>query len=263
MVLLELVFLAIVQGITEFLPISSDGHLVVLAAIFEQCGFHLEEKLTVTIVLHLGSLLAILVFYRRRIWQLLGADRRVLGLLVVGTLPAVVVGLLLKRYCEDTLEDPMAAGLGFFVTAAMLLWTGRHQSGQTDCRDLSYPRALLIGVLQAIAILPGVSRSGLTIVAGLGVGLKRDEAATFSFLLAIPAIAGAGLLGTKDMIEQGTGGLSIAMLVFGALISFVVGLAALAWLIRWIQQGQFHRFAWWLLLIGPLVVVWQLATYWG
>jgi undecaprenyl-diphosphatase len=157
----------------------------------------------------------------------------------------------------------MAAGLGFFVTAAMLLWTGRHQSGQTDCRDLSYPRALLIGVLQAIAILPGVSRSGLTIVAGLGVGLKRDEAATFSFLLAIPAIAGAGLLGTKDMIEQGTGGLSIAMLVFGALISSVVGLAALAWLIRWIQQGQFHRFAWWLLLIGPLVVVWQLATYWG
>jgi undecaprenyl-diphosphatase len=185
------------------------------------------------------------------------------GLLVVASLPAAVVGLALKKFCEDTLENPMTAGLMFFVTAAMLLWTGRHQSGQTEYRDLSYPRALVIGVLQAIAILPGVSRSGSTIVAGLAVGLKRDEAATFSFLMAIPVIAGAGLLDTKDMIEQGTGGLSAAMLLVGVLISFVVGLAALAWLIRWIQQGQFHRFAWWLLLIGPLVVVWQLATYLG
>ncbi|MCX7427596.1 MAG: undecaprenyl-diphosphate phosphatase [Planctomycetia bacterium] len=263
MILLEIVFLAIVQGIAEFLPISSSGHLVVLAAIFEQCGIHLEEKLTVNIVLHLGSLAAILVFYRRRVWQLLGADRRVVGLLVVATMPAVVVGLALKIYCEDTLKDPMAAGLMFFVTAAMLLWTGRHQSGQTECRDLSYPRALVIGVFQAIAILPGVSRSGSTIVAGLAVGLKRDEAATFAFLLAIPAIAGAGLLEIKDLVAQGTGGLSAAALLLGALISFVVGLATLAWLIRWIQQGQLHRFAWWLLLIGPLVVVWQLATYWG
>ena len=100
-------------------------------------------------------------------------------------------------------------------------------------------------------------------MAGLAVGLKRDEAATFAFLLAIPAIAGAGLIETMDMIGQGNGTTPVVVLLFGVLVSFVVGLAALAWLIRWIQQGQLHCFAWWLLLVGTLVVLWQLATYWG
>jgi undecaprenyl-diphosphatase len=259
MILLEILFLAVVQGITEFLPISSSGHLIVLASLFDQFGVTIEEKLAVGVVLHMGSLLAIVVFYWRRIWQLLGADRRVIGLLVVGSLPAAVAGLLLKKYCEEYLESPLTAGLMFLVTAAMLLWTGRHQSGETDCRDLSYSRAFLIGLLQAVAILPGISRSGSTIVAGMAVGLKRDEAATFSFLLAIPVMAGAGLLECRDMLEQGMNSTPPFALLLGAFVSFIVGLATIAWLVRWIHQGQFHRFAWWLLLIGPLVVLWQLV----
>lgn len=257
MILLEILFLAVVQGITEFLPISSSGHMVVLASLFDHMGIHLEEKLTVNVILHLGSLLAILVFYWRRIWQLLGADRRVVGLLAAASVPAAVVGLMLKKYCEATLENPLTAGLMFLVTAAMLLWTSRHQSGETLCRDLSYSRAFLIGVLQAVAILPGVSRSGSTIVAGLAVGLRRDEAATFSFLMAIPVIAGAGILELKDLFEQGVNSTPATALLLGAIVSFVVGLASLAWLIRWIQQGRLHRFAWWLLLIAPLVIAWQ------
>ncbi|MBN1909253.1 MAG: undecaprenyl-diphosphate phosphatase [Pirellulales bacterium] len=257
MMLLEILFLAVVQGITEFLPVSSSGHLVVLTSLFNQYGHPIPESLTVEIILHLGTLGAVLVFYWRRIWQLLGEDRRVIGLLIVGTLPAAVVGPLLKKYGIDALENPVVAGLMFFVTAGLLLWTRRHQSGEMTCREMTYKQALLIGVFQAFAILPGVSRSGSTIVAGLGVGLRRDEAAAFSFLLAIPAIGGAGLLDILKLMKEPTHAVPIANLVLGAVVSFVVGLAALAWLVRWLQHGRLYYFAWWLLILGPAVLVWQ------
>jgi undecaprenyl-diphosphatase len=258
MILLEILFLAVVQGITEFLPISSSGHLVVLAALFDQFGHPMEEKLTVNIVLHLGTLAAILVFFWRRIVALLGEDRRVVGLIVVGSLPAAVVGLVLKKYFDHMLVDPMTAGLMFPVTGIMLLWIARRTPGKIACRELSFGHALLVGLFQAAAILPGISRSGATIVAGLGVGLKREEAAAFSFLLAIPVMAGAGLLEVKDMLEQTVNSTPVGPLVLGALVSFAVGMVSLWWLVRWVQRGQLHWFAYWVLPLGPLVILWQL-----
>ena len=146
----------------------------------------------------------------------------------------------------------------FLVTAAMLLWSARVRSGATACRELSYARAFAIGVFQAFAILPGVSRSGATIVAGMTCGLKRDEAATFSFLLAIPAIGGAGLLHFFELIRQSPDSSSPALLATGTVVSFAVGLVSLGWLVRWLQQGRLHRFAWYLLVLGPVVIIWQL-----
>ena len=258
MIFLEVVILAIAQGITEFLPVSSSGHLVVLAAIFERLGIEMDEKLTVNIVLHLGTLLAILVFYRRRIIDMLSKDRRVIGLLAVGTLPAVVVGIPLKKYCEELLVDPLLAGPMFLVTAGMLLWTKNNRGGELECRDLPYWRAVVIGIFQAFAILPGISRSGSTIVAGLGCGLKREEAATFSFLLAIPVIGGAGLLDMKDLLSSSNHSVSLLVLAVGAAISFVVGLAALGWLVNWVREGHLHWFAWWLVPLGISVIAWQI-----
>jgi len=256
--LLETIILAIVQGITEFLPISSSGHLVVGADLFEQFGHPISEKLTVNIVLHVGTLAAILVFYWERIWRLLGEDRRVIWLVAIGTLPAVIVGLLLKWQLEDALNSAMLVGLMFPVTGAMLLWSRRQPPGTLLCRDLGYRRALLVGVFQALAILPGISRSGATIVAGLTSGLRRDEAAAFSFLLAIPAIGGAGLLEFVDLLGQSPGSTDFGALAMGALVSFVVGVASLTWLVRWLQRGHLYRFAWWVLPLGPVVILWQL-----
>lgn len=256
--LLVIIVLAIIQGIAEFLPISSSGHLIIFASIFDEFGTKLEEKLAVGIVLHVGTLLAILVFYWRRILLLLSSDRRVIPLIVVGSIPAAIVGFGLKKYAESTLESPLVAGTMLIVTGAILVWSKYHQAGQTECRDLSYKNAFLIGLAQAFAILPGVSRSGSTIVAGLGVGLRRDEAATFSFLLAIPAIAGAALLETKDLLEQSSNQVPILWLLIGGTVSFVIGLAALAWLVRWIQEGRLQLFAWWLFVLGPAVIIWQL-----
>jgi undecaprenyl-diphosphatase len=260
--LAEILVLAVVQGITEFLPISSSGHLAVLADLFRQIGAEpVEEELTVTIVLHVGTLAAIIAFYWRRIGQLLGKDLRVIGLLVVGTLPAAVVGIGIKTlHFDEALESALLAGLMFPITAAMLLWSARQPRQGGLCRHLSYGQALLIGAFQAFAILPGISRSGATIVAGLACGLRRDEAAAFAFLLAIPSIGGAGLLEALDLASQGPANLSPAALVLGMVVSFAVGLTALWWLLRWLKEGHLHWFAWYLLPLSAAVILWKMLT---
>jgi undecaprenyl-diphosphatase len=263
MLLLEIILLAIVQGVGEFLPISSSGHIVALATLFEQLGQAFDgEKLTINIVLHLGTLLAILVFYRQRIITLLTRERRVIGLVVVGTLPAVFVGLWIKKYFGDAFESALLAGVMFPITGLGLLWTARAKPGDVTCANLRYDEALFIGFAQAFAVLPGISRSGATIVAGLARGMRRDEAAAFSFLLAIPAIAGGGALHLLELFatDSPPSHISPSLLVLGAAISFLVGLGALAWLIRWLQQGRLHLFAWYLLILGPVVILWQLLS---
>jgi len=250
----EVLILAILQGVAEFLPISSSGHIVV-----GQELLHMEtERLTVNVVLHFGTLLAILAFYRRRIWRLLTADRRVIGLVIVGTIPATAAYFVLRQQFDSALENPLVAGFMFPLTGIMLLWTARRQSGELTCRELGYGNAALIGVFQAFAILPGISRSGSTIVAGLGSGLRRDEAAAFSFLLAIPAIGGGAVIKLAKLLGDGYGGDRISDLALGATVSCAVGLISLWWLVRWLQQGRLHLFAFWVIPLGIAVIAWQL-----
>lgn len=258
MALLEIILLSIVQGIGEFLPISSSGHVVVLATLFDQLGHPIPDKITVNIALHLGTLLSILVVYWRRIVGLLGRDRRVIGLLLVGTLPAALFGVYLKTQLENSLESVLVAGCMFPITGLMLLWAARRQPGELTCRQLTYRHALVIGVFQAFAIFPGISRSGSTIIAGLAIGLRREEAATFSFLLAIPAILGAGLLEDLHLLRGSPSAEPLGLLGLGMALSFAIGLVSLWWLLRWLEQGRLHLFAWWVLLLGPLVIAWQL-----
>lgn len=257
MIWLEVILLAVVQGIGEFLPISSSGHVIVGLALFEWLKVPIDEKLAVNVVLHLGTLGAILAFYWRRIWALLGEDRRVILLLLIGTLPAVALGLPAKQYCQRVLESPLTAGLCFPITGALLLFSARREPGGLLMRKLSPAQALLIGLFQAVAVLPGISRSGATIVAGLGAGLKRDEAAAFAFLLAIPAIAGAGVIELADLVGDPSMSVPPITLLLGATVSFFVGLAALWWLVRWLVSGRLHLFAWWVIPLGIAVLLWQ------
>jgi undecaprenyl-diphosphatase len=259
MLVLEIIALAVVQGIAEFLPISSSGHLVVVADLFEQCGYAMHQTVTVNIVLHVGTLGAILVFYWRRIGRLLGQDRRVIRLLLVGTLPAVAVGLPVRYVWGAALGNTLLTGCMFLLTGFLLVWTARLRPGAVNCRELGYRQALLIGAFQALAVLPGVSRSGATIATALGCGLKRDEAAAFSFLLAIPAIGGAGVLEIGGLFRTPANGTSPALLVLGAALSFAVGLASLTWLVCWLEKGRLHRFAWWVFPLGLGVILWKLC----
>lgn len=258
--LLSIIILGIVQGVAEFLPISSSGHLVIVEALAEAAGGQLPQRLTLNVVLHGGTLLAILIFYRRRVLALLGTERRVAGLLIVGTLPAASVGLLIKQYWPQLLESPLLAGYMLVVTGLFLLQTRRFSNGKTPYAETSYQQALAVGIAQTFGLLPGISRSGATIVAGMAVGMRADAAATFSFLLAIPAIAGACLLELAHLYTDAVPVTAPAELLLGAVISFVVGLVALSWLLHWIHQGWLHRFAYWCIPLGLIVVAWQLMA---
>ncbi|MBX7075505.1 MAG: undecaprenyl-diphosphate phosphatase [Pirellulales bacterium] len=258
--LLEIVVLGIVQGLSEFLPISSDGHLVIVAALFEHfTGRHRPDVLERSVALHAGTLLAVLTVFGRDLIQALLHDRRVLALLVVGTLPAVAVGLAGDRYFKHWLESPLLAGAGLIVTGIVLLWGTRGKRGEATYPTLPYDQALSIGVFQAAAILPGVSRSGLTIASGMRAGLTGRDAATYSFLLSIPAVAGACLLeGLKIARSTTPGSTPLAELAIGAAAAFVVGLAALLWLLRLLRTGRLHLFAYYTIPLGLVVLAWQL-----
>jgi len=253
---LQVIFLAIVQGIAEFLPISSSGHLNVLQAWLSKKA---PDSAELNIVLHFGTLLAILLFYRQRILDLLKSDRRVIPMLVVGTIPAAVVGIFIKKQYPELLNNPMLAGLMFPLTGLMLIALHRMPEGKGEYGKMSMVNAILIGCAQAFALLPGISRSGSTIVAGSLLGLKRDESMTYSFLLAIPAILGASVLELKDIYDAGGETDTEAwILIMGAIIAFVVGLVALRWLDGLLKKGKLHWFAWYLIPLGVLVVIWRL-----
>lgn len=257
--LVRVLILAVVQGIAEFLPISSSGHLVILGSLLGELG----ESATLEIILHAGTLGSILVVYWRRILDLLSRDRRVIGLLVVGTIPAVVVGLTIKTQFEWLIRSPLLAGCMLIVTGVFLIVLGRLQPRQGAYAKLSYRGAFWVGCFQAFAILPGISRSGSTILGGRLMDLDRDDSVTFSFLLAIPAILGATTLAVKDLIDHGGAGsgTQMSVLLVGAVCAFGVGILALRWLIRWSREDRLHWFAYWCIPAGLAVVVLQLGTH--
>ncbi len=266
--MIQIIILAIIQGIAEFLPVSSSGHLEVASVILRRFNFALpSDSLSVSIILHLGTLLSILVYYWRTLLDIvLKLQFKLIFLLILGTIPAVISGLLLKKYCDEVLTNMTLIGVMFLVTAGLLIcsqrFAGRKSSqsvGESDSQDLSqisWGQALIVGLFQAVAVLPGLSRSGSTISGGLFSGMKQENAATFSFLLAIPVIAGAGLLDVIKMIKHPESTLPISELMVGFVISFIVGLIALNWVIGWLKQGKLGWFALW--LIGMSVVAFVL-----
>lgn len=257
----KICLLAAVQGIAEFLPISSSGHIVILADLLSPQNAADIDVVEVNVALHLGTLASILVFYRYAIWELLRADYRTIALLVVGTVPAVLVGVPIKLFLEDALSSSLVSGALLIVTGLMLIWASRRATGDRSYQRMSFTNAALIGVAQAAAILPGLSRSGSTISAGFGLGLSSKSAGTFSFLLAIPAIAGGGVLESISMLRHGeTVTTPLAHLAIGAAIAFVVGFVALSWLVRWLESGRFCRFAWWCIPVGLATLTWQIIT---
>jgi undecaprenyl-diphosphatase len=253
----QVVLLAVVQGVTEFLPISSDGHLALVEALL--WNGESPASLDLTIVLHLGTLGSILLFYRRQAIELLADDRRVLWLILLGTLPLIFIVLPLKLLLGDQfdayLKNVLLAGFMLPFTGVALLWSAHFGGGNRDYRQLGWRDSLVIGLAQTAAILPGLSRSGCTISAGLAAGMTRRAAATYSFLLAIPALAGAGGYEMLSILRHGAKfSATPSHLAIGAAVSFVVGLAALAVLSRVLERGRLHYFGWYCIGLGVIVV---------
>lgn len=255
----EGIVLGVVQGLTEFLPVSSSGHLVLAEAVL---GVTLPG-LTVEVAVHVATLLAVFVVYGARGLDVVRAairgdhgGRRYLGLLLVASVPAGVAGIGFRSAFERSFESPAAAAAGLVLTG-LILWSTRRAAGRANAETLSYPGAFAIGVAQAAAILPGVSRSGSTVATALWLGVAPVRAAEFSFLMSIPAILGAAVLQLPELSASEVAQPSLALAFVTAL---VVGVGAIKVLIRILERGAFYRFAPYCWAIGLVTGAWLLLA---
>jgi undecaprenyl-diphosphatase len=248
----ELLALAVVQGVTEFLPVSSSGHLVLFG---DWIGAN-QDVVDVNIMLHAGTLVAILLVYRRDLLRMLFQDWRLFARVVVGTIPAVIVGLIVKLKFEGLLESVLLTGAMLPVTGLLLFACQSTKPRDQSLAELTYGQALLIGCFQSVAVLPGISRSGSTIAAGLFAGLRREDAALFSFLLAVPVLCGAVLLESLSLI-RGKEDLAtpLSMMLVGAGVACVVGVFSLKALLIVLQKGALNWFGGWCVAIGGIVLL--------
>ena len=251
-----ILLLAVVQGLTEFLPVSSSGHLVLFESLFGARG---EKGMMFEIIVHVGTLAAVILVYRRKVAGLLSGvvrflssrfsrgieEARYIGYMAVASIPAAVVGLFFHDEIDVLFDSPRVTAL-LLIATALVLTASRMERPE---RELDIGRALLIGAAQAVAILPGCSRSGWTITTGLLLGLGFHRAAEFSFLISIPAILGALVLEmVKNPIAASRG--EIMPLLIGGAVAFLAGWFALRLLLRILRAGSLHRFSYYLAAIG-------------
>ncbi|MCB2187418.1 MAG: undecaprenyl-diphosphate phosphatase [Deltaproteobacteria bacterium] len=258
----QALFLGLVQGLTEFLPVSSSGHLVLLQNLM---GLQ-EPEMLFDVAVHAGTLAAVLLFFRRDIGDMIlglissrpegQRGRRLIWLVLAGSVPTAVIGLLFRHQFEALFSNILAVGCALLLTGFLLFFTARVKPPRRNLERTGPGRAALIGLAQGLAITPGISRSGATISTAIFLGVERPLAAHFSFLLSIPAILGALALQLKDLPPDG--GPGWAVLVAGALTAAVSGYLALALLIRVVTQGRLFWFAPYCWLAGLLAIGWSL-----
>jgi len=258
---IQAVVLAIVQGLSEFLPISSSGHLILVPYFL---GWP-DQGLPFDVAVHIGTLLALLVYFRNQLRQLIGAwfdsvlrrvhtrESRLAWQLLVGTIPVALAGLLFDKYIEEHLRQPLfvATTLAFF--GLVMYAADRWGRGERNEYDVTWGEAFTIGLAQALALMPGTSRSGITITAGRGFGLSRSAAARFSFLLAVPGIGAAGGYEGLKLVTSSTPVQWSPMLI-GLVCSALSGLVCIHFLIRWIERIGLLPFTIYRLLLAALIV---------
>lgn len=241
-----------IQGLTEFLPISSSGHLVLIPALLGREG----PDLATSAMLHLGTLVAVVVYYRTDLVRMARFDRtgrRMITIIIVGTVPAVILGLAFESKLDELTERPSVVAVMLIVTGIILLSTMLLRPGRRTTEELRPSDAGLIGLAQSFALIPGISRSGMTISAGLARGMERVEAARFAFLLGIPVIAGAGLLSVERAVSDG-GGIT-ASTIAGMVVAAVSGYWAIAFLIRVLSKTGLAPFGIYCVAFGTIALI--------
>ena len=252
MTLFEAIILGTIQGLTEFLPISSSGHLVLGQMILDVKIQGNEFE----VVTHLGTLVSVLCIFWKEILSLIlnitdKNTREYIFYIILGTIPAAIIGFGAKSYISELFDSVQLVSVALMVTGLILFFS---QKVKKNSLTIDANKALLIGITQAIAIIPGISRSGITICTALALGMSGKNAAKFSFLLAIPVISGAGLLLTLDSQSNITL-IPLTSLIMAFLSSFVVGYICLKWLLNLLESGKFYFFGYYCFLIGLIVLL--------
>lgn len=258
--LVKTVILGVIQGLTEWLPISSTAHL----KLFENLlGFEVARELILfDVILHIGTLIVIIVFFREEVVKILSAvacldfksqPGRMVPLIIVGVLPTFLIGGVAGELIEETFQNILPIGVSFLFYGTVL-YSLKFDKEETD--TINYPTAIMIGVAQGIAIVPGISRSGITIAAALLLGVKRERAFQFSFLISIPAVLGAlGYTVCTEFGELTSAGLGWSEILVGATVSMVVGYFALKLLWKTVAQRKLYLFAIYCWLLGALLIL--------
>ncbi|GBD96716.1 MAG TPA: undecaprenyl-diphosphatase UppP [Nitrospirae bacterium] len=253
--MLEAIILGIIQGLTEFLPVSSSAHLIIFPWFFNWQG--IVNTLSFDIALHFGTLFALLIYFRKDWIELLKTLPQKDGLiwkLVIGTIPAAVAGVLLHDWVEQN-RSPLLIVFTLCLVSIFMILSERNykKPDRSGIEKINFKSAFFIGLAQACALIPGVSRSGITIVAGLTRNLKREDAARFSFLLGTPAIAGASLLELKNM--AGAESLELDIFMIGITVSAVVGYFAIKYLMLFLQNYSLRPFAYYRFLLAFVIIL--------
>jgi undecaprenyl-diphosphatase len=262
--LLKAVFLGVLQGLTEFLPISSSAHLRIFPDLF---GWG-DPGAAFTAVIQIGTELAVLIYFRRDLWRIGSAwvrslyrpeyrgqlDARMGWFIIIGSLPIVVLGIFLKDTIEEDFRNLWIIGTTLIVLGLILGIADRVSSNRLQIKDLRLRDAVLMGVAQACALVPGVSRSGATISMGRFLGYQREAATRYAFLLAIPAVVGAGLFELKE-IPNGDNNYGWGPTIVATAVSFLIGYAAIAWLLRYVATNSYLPFVIYRVALGSLTLV--------
>lgn len=256
MTIIQAIVLGIIQGVTEFLPISSSGHLVIANYLF---GWTIPDQVNFVfdIIIHLGSLLALVVFFRKDLYQLIlimydgvvhrrpfaNPISRLGWFLILATIPAVLVGIFFKNIVEKAFTSPVLVAVLLLVTAVLLVvgeWYGKRLR---NLENLTWQDALIVGAFQALALFPGISRSGATISAGMMRNLDRGSAARFAFLMSVPIMVGVGGLGVLDLVRSPTPSGQILTLLLGFIFAAITGFMAIRWLLAYVSRRPLYLFA--------------------
>ena len=258
---LHVFILAVIQGLTEFLPISSSAHLILTPRVL---GFA-DQGLAFDVAVHLGSLLAVIGYFRHDLWVMLTdffnslrkngpttENSRLVWLVVLATVPIVVFGALFKSLVETDLRTPLVIAITTIVFGLLLLWVDLRGKHQRDEHQLSWKDGLIIGLFQVLAIIPGTSRSGITMTAGLMLGLSRQAASRFSFLLAIPTILMSGALVTLELVQSGTA-VNWNDLLLGIVLSLIAAYMCIHYFLRFVERTGMLPFVIYRLLLGAAI----------
>jgi undecaprenyl-diphosphatase len=263
--LISAALLGVVQGLTEFLPVSSSGHLILARAFFGwdpgRFGIAFDAAC------HVGTLLAVVAFFRADVMRLIiaapgalmgrdGEDERLGRLIIVGTIPIVIVGGLFGDVIEARVRTPLIVAINLVIGAIGLLWAERIGRQDREARSLGYGEALAIGVAQAAALAPGLSRSGSTLTVSMFLGLRRDSAARFVFLMSLPAVFAVAVKELIDLSEIGFAGVPLTLMAVGLVVSGVVGYVTVKYFLRYLASHSLAVFAYYRFALAAVTFVW-------
>ena len=273
----QAILLGLIQGLTEFLPVSSSGHLALLQHFF---GVKADEVLLFTVMLHVGTLVSVFIMYHKDIWELIKelgltikdlctgkglrlAERpvRKLGvMMIVATIPTAIIGFAFNDFFESLYSRILFIGIGFLITGTEMYIAEKIGSNTREIDKMTFGNAILVGVMQGIAIYPGISRSGSTLVGGLAGGLKREFAIRFAFLISIPSILGSALLEGKDALEAGIDTSVLGPIAVGMVIAAISGVLAIKAMIKVVSDKKLKYFSYYVWALGALVIIYSLIV---